>query len=367
MGWRGLGGNAIVEIIGFACFALATVAVFGCTSAAPPAQTPDGLQPSPPATATPPATLPSAAPASRLVELLEKMPLSYKDRGIWFGDTERGLELVDAPQPNSLEEIRAFDEEEVEAYLMALRDVVQVSDFGTFRYQPQEWIDTFGLDYYSIARGRRTGGESSFPHALVYVEGDFDSATVRDKLLALEYKSQEAAGLAYYASPQGFHNLSNPASSLALVSMDRVFIGEGVLVESSTATNMLVDVLKVRADTAPSLADDPSVLSIAQSLGEPVSAAILNRRTVLEPGFLPPLFYDKPADWGTLNEWELFAAGYEVAEGSRWLTISLYYPDSTHADADAGELARRIISYETVVPPAGWPAKPYAEMCGPLA
>ena len=376
MGWRNSGGNAIVEIVGFACFALAIVAVFGCTSSAPPAQTPGGLQTSPRATATPPATLPSAAPASRLVGLLEKMPLSLKESGIWFGDTERALDLADAPQPRSLEEIRALDEQEVEAYLTALRDVVQVSAFGTLREHPQEWIDTFGLDYFGIGRGIRTGGESRFPHALVYFEGDIDSATVRDKLLALGYESQEAAGLAYYAAPQGFHSLSNPAARLAMSSMDRVFVREGVLVEESSAIDMLVEVLKVRADIAPSLADDPSVLSIAQSLGEPVSAAILTRRTVLEPGFRPPLFYDKPADWGTLNEWDLFAAGYEIAEGSRWLTISLYYQDLTHADADAGEFARRIISYETVVPllpgaspqlAAGWPEKPYAEMCGPLA
>ena len=192
MGWRDSGVNAIVEIVGFACFALAIVAVFGCTSPAPPAQTPGpgGLQPSPRATATPPATLPSAAPASRLVGLLEKMPLSFKESGIWFGDTERALDLADAPQPRSLEEIRALDEQEVEAYLTALRDVVQVSDFGAFRGQPQEWIDTFGLDYFGIARGIRTGGESAFPHALVYVEGDIDSATVRDKLLALGYETR---------------------------------------------------------------------------------------------------------------------------------------------------------------------------------
>ena len=68
---------------------------------------------------------------------------------------------------------------------------------------------------------------------------------MRDKLLALGYESQEAAGLTYYAAPQGFRSLSNPAARLAMNSMDRVFVGEGVLVEESSATDMLVDVLKV--------------------------------------------------------------------------------------------------------------------------
>ena len=91
---------------------------------------------------------------------------------------------------------------------------------------------------------------------------------------------------------------------------------------------------------------------------------------------MPGLFYNKPADWGTLNEWELFAAGYGVSGTDQLLTISLYYPDPVHAAEDAGELERRIPSYTTIVPEllpgaspqlaAGWSGKPYAQMCGPL-
>ena len=109
---------------------------------------------------------------------------------------------------------------------------------------------------------------------------------------------------------------------------------------------------------------------------DPLSAVILTRLSVLEPGYLPALFYDKPTDWGTLNEWELFAAGYGVSGTDRLLTISLYYPDPAHAAEDAGELERRIQGYVTIVPQllpgaspelaAGWPEKPYAQMCGPL-
>ena len=303
------------------------------------------------------------------------MPLSFKERGIWFGDNKRALDLADAPQPKSVEEIRALSEAELEGYLNALGNVVQAAGFGRFRGQPQDWVETFGLNYYGIARGVRTGRDGTHPYVLAYVEGNFDPATVRQRLLALGYESLETAGLAYYAAPQGFHKLDNPASRLSLKSMDHVFIGDGVLM-AAKASDMLTDALKVRAGAALSMADDPPVLGIASSLEDPLSAVILTRLSVLEPGYLPALFYDKPTDWGTLNEWDLFAAGYGVSGTDRLLTVSLYYADPNHAAEDAGELERRIQGYVTIVPQllpgaspelaAGWPEKPYAQMCGPL-
>lgn len=313
-----------------------------------------------------------------MVELLERMPLSLVKMGLWFGDNERALELADAPQPRSVEEIQALDDAEVEDYVNALSNVVQAAGFGRFQGQLQEWTETFGLNYFGIARGARTGSQSVHPHVLAYVEGDFDPATVRQRLLALDYERREAAGLAYYVVPNGFHSLSNPASRLSINRMDHVFIGEGVLIAAPGAdvlANAFVEALKVRVDAAPSMADHPPVLSIARSLGDPLSAVILTRPSVLEPEDLPALFYDKPTDWGTLNEWELFAVGYGISEGSRWLAISLYYPYPGHATEDADELEQRIPSYVTIVPQlpgaspqlaAGWPKKPYDQMCGPL-
>ena len=360
---------------GLASCILAIVAALACG----PAQTPGGPQSTPMPTTAASSSYLSAVEDSRLVELLEKMPLSIKERGLWFGDNERALELANAPQPRSLEEIRALGDAEVEDYVNAVGNVVQAAGFGRFQGQPQEWIDTFGLDYFGIARGARTGGDSRHPHVLAYVEGDFDAVTVRQKLLALEYERREAAGLAYYAVPKGFHRLSNPVSRLTINRMDHVFIGEGVLMAAPGANKLaeaLVDALKVRVGTAPSMADDPPVLGVARSLGDPVSAVILTRPSVLEPGYLPALFYDKPSHWGTLNEWELFAVGYGVSGTDRLLNISLYYPDPAHAAEDAGELEQRILSYFTIVPQlvpgaspqlaAGWPEKPYAQMCGPL-
>ena len=361
---------------GFAACILAIVVAMACG----PAQMPGAPQSTPMPTATDSGTPTSSVADSRLVELLEKMPLSIKERGLWFGDNERALELADAPQPRSLDEIRALGDAELEAYSMALRHVVQVAGFGRFQGQLQEWTETFGLNYFGIARGARTGRDSAHPHVLSYVEGDFDAATVRQRLLALEYERREAAGLAYYAAPKGFHSLSNPASRLTINRMmDHVFIGEGVLMAAPGVNKLseaLVDALKVRAGTVSSMADDPPVLGIARSLGDPLSAVILTRPGVLEPGYLPALFYDKPSDWGTLNEWELFAAGYGVSDAGQYLTFSLYYPDPAHATQDAEELERRIPSYFTVVPQlfpeappqlaAGWPKKPYDQMCGPL-
>ena len=297
------------------------------------------------------------------------------ERGIWFGDNERALELADSPHPKSVDEIKALSEAELDQYLDALRGVVQVADFGRFRGQPQEWKKTFGINHFAIAHGARTGGESIGPHALRYVEGDIDAATVRQKLAALGYEDREVSGIAYQTIPKGFHSPENPASPLALNRMDHVFTGEGVLMTAPRA-EMLADALEVRAGAAPSMADDPRFLAISRSLGDPVSAVILTRKSVLEPEHLPALFYDKPTGWGVLNEWELFAVGHAVSGADWLLTLSLYYPNPDDAAADAGELERRIPHYTTVVPQLlpdappeleeGWPEKPYAQMCGVL-
>ena len=354
---------------------LTILAGLACSPVAPMVQTPD--EPQSKAAPTTKASDPqrSSVPDSRLVKFLEKMPLSLVERGIWFADNEEALALADAPHPKSVEDIRALDNDELEAYNRALRYIIQVADFGSSRGQLQEWNDTFGFNHFGIARGAKTGSQSGHPHVLAYVEGNFDAAAIRQKLLALKYEHRETAGLGYYTVPENFHKLSNTASRLTLNSMNHVFIDNGVLI-TAPANDMLADALEVRAGTAPSLADDPAILGIARSLGQPLSVVILTRSTVLEPGFLPALAYDKPADWGTLNEWELFAAGYAVSGENRLLIISLHYSDPADAIEDAGELERRIPNYVSIVPQllpgatsqlaAGWPEKPYAQMCGPL-
>ena len=145
--------TSALKFSGLAACILAIVAALACGPVAPPAQTPGGSQSTPMPTATSSNRLPPAVAESRLVELLDKVPLSLKERGIWFGDNERALELAGAPQPRSPDEVRALNEAEREGYLNALGNVVQAAGFGRFRGQLQEWNETFGLNYFGIARG----------------------------------------------------------------------------------------------------------------------------------------------------------------------------------------------------------------------
>ena len=135
---------------------LAIVTALACGPAASPTQTPEVPGSTPvPATAAP-ETPESPVADSRLVKLLETMPLSVMERGIWFGDNERALELADSPHPKSVDEIRALSEAEREQYLDALSSVVHVADFGRSTGQAQEWKETFGINHFAIARGART-------------------------------------------------------------------------------------------------------------------------------------------------------------------------------------------------------------------
>ena len=309
------------------------------------------------------------------MELLERMPLSFKERGIWFGDNARALELSHAPSPQSLQELRALDEAEREAYFRAWRDVVRVSGWiHGFRDQPQEWVQTFGLSPINITSGLGFGGGISSPLEPAYIKGNFDAALVHQRLIDLGYESREAGGRTYYAHNEDYKgDLRDPVTRLALSSMNRVYIDNETLV-AAPATDLMVSMLEAWAGAKPSLADDPGVKGIASSFRDPLSAAILTRESVFElPG--RPLAFDRQPGWGPLHDWELFGAGYEVLEGRSWLALSLYYEDPAHADADAGELVRRIQTYSTIVPQiwpeartlaAAWPKRPYDEICGPL-
>ncbi len=65
----------------------------------------------------------------------------------------------------------------------------------------------------------------------------------------------------------------------------------------STVAPTTRHIVEVRAGNAPSLADDAAFVSVVASLGDPLTASVLNRDTVLRPETIPPLNYDKPDDW----------------------------------------------------------------------
>ena len=89
---------------------LAIVALAALTACAQATPTPAATFALPTATSTASAPTPTAAPPlpnisrldqgpSRLLGVMEKLPASFKEQGMWFSDYNRALELAGAPRP----------------------------------------------------------------------------------------------------------------------------------------------------------------------------------------------------------------------------------------------------------------------------
>ena len=332
------------------------------------------------ATATPTEPPEDLAP-SRLLGTLERLPLSFREEGVWFNHyIGRALELAGAPRPRNLAEFNAWDEAQQEAYWEASRGVA-IFPRLLGRVNNPDWGETFGFDRFSLDLAVGTGADHNYPLAPTYLEGEFDESLIRDRLLDLGYQELSAAGLTYYAIRDDYDAGSlDPASRLALNSMNRVFVGEGVLI-AVPATDIMTSILEAWAGMAPSLAEDPALSSLARALGDPLAAALLTRsvalKVIIEPTALEHLEeYEKPAEWGTLHSWEVLGAGAGMDSGGRWMAFSLYYSDPDAAAADAEELVQRMEGYTTLVPQlystnetlvASWPEHPLELSCRSLS
>jgi hypothetical protein len=304
--------------------------------------------------------------SSPLVRALERLPLDFKEKGVWFGDVGRALAIAGWPGPLGEEELQALERSEFEAYLWATNGIVLDTSISG---RPQEqWEDTFGFNLSDISLSVRTGEFSTDPQGAALLEGIFDSDIVRRRLQDLGYKEESAAGRTYYTIRGDYEmDYDDPGSRLAISQMNRVFVEDGMLIRTG-ATDEMVGILEAWAGHTPSLADDPAFASLAATLGDPLSAVLLTSPAVLETERLhSPPEYRKQRGWGVLHEWDALGVGYEVTDdGGRSFIFSLFYADPDAAASDGDELVQRMEGYETAVQFRDSPAHPIAEYCDSL-
>jgi len=309
-------------------------------------------------------------------KILKQIPLSLKTRGLWFGDRLGALEAAGAPTPGDSDQLRALSQDERDRYASAYAGVVLAPDLiSQMRSELGEWIDVFGVDPFSVDLAVSTGATSIAPLGPVFLKGSFDETSISEKLTELGYAKSEAGGQTYFSIREDFQgDFRDPGSLLALNRMNRVFVSDDTII-AAPDTGSIGEYLELRAEDGIALSSDIGVSAVLGSLGVFLSAVVLDRQSFLEPEGEAPVAYAKPADWGTLKEWELFGMGYRNDEEGEHLSLSLYYPDAADAAADAGELVKRIKSYITGTPEryagspalvAGWPEKPFEEICGEI-
>lgn len=285
---------------------------------------------------------------SNLLRVLERTPASLKDPGMVFGDLGRALDLAGAP---SLQECENADEQGQEACIEAVRGVAATS--GTLLKSTSEsarWQQAFGFSRYDATLVVSTATDVLFGSTVEpsYLEGRFDESAIRQKLLEQGYAENQFVGYTYYAKWDDYWvGLNDPLSRLTLGTMNRVYVGDGVLV-TAPATAHVEAFLETWAGNRSSLADDEAFSSLARALDDPLSAVLLTKDAVWEPVQDDLATYEKPPGWSELHQWEALGVGYgKTSDDGPWYRFSVYYEDPKAAGADAGELVKRMQSYRT--------------------
>ena len=300
---------------------LAGILMAACGSTAAPTGLPEESEP---ATAVPgdPAVYAERDPRnSRLLKMMEELPLSFKEEGVWFTDFARARELAGAPQPGTLTEFLALSEDEREAYQTASQGLAPGPGLlGAIRGDVSEWEQNFGFTRINVAVAVSTGElrPEAAPLEAAYLIGEFDQAKLRQRLLDIGYLETSPDGVTYYDAPRLDLNTtrSNPLAAIAFTAMKRVVIGEGTLAFSGVQLiNLLPSFPRVSLGEVPSLNDDTAFYELAASMRNPLSAALLTRSMVLEPDAARPPRYEKPEGWGDLHQWEALGIGYGISGG----------------------------------------------------
>ena len=247
---------------------------------------------------------------------MEKLPASFKEQGMWFSDYNRALELAGAPRPRSFEEYMSLSGDGRGAWVAARHGIVNMADLmDKARVRGRQWEKAFGFGMFDMDLLVSIGTYSALPLQLAYLEGDFREEGIRERLLDLGYQERFAGESVYYAIEGDFKaSFRDPVARLAVSSMNRVFVEDGALV-ASPETDRMVKVLEHSAGKTPSLADDVMFSSLAASLGDPLSAALLTRSAAVKlEGALA-----RCTLWGPLARYSKHQKrGAPFANGKRW-------------------------------------------------
>jgi hypothetical protein len=133
--------------------------------------------------------------------------------------------------------------------------------------------------------------------------------------------------------------------------MNRVAVMDGLII-TSPVTADITGIFDTMDGNSPSVLDNEMCLALADSLGDVLVATITTPERIIITDLAghqehPTMFdFTIPADWGTLQGYEMAALGYRADGDERYLDIALYYADKNEAEADGQEIVKRIQSYK---------------------
>ena len=280
---------------------------------------------------------------SELHQALALLPLSFKDEGIWFSNFRQALDVAGVSSPESFEELTSWPEAEREKYIGALGGIWG-PNLNMIMRQTPEWGDGFGFSQFHVDASVATGEDYTWPFGTSVHLGRFDVDLVRSHLDALGYRIDSMGDHEFHSIDldTAWDRRSNPTHRAIYHSRSvRISVTDDVLVVSPE-TDPMAQVLATSAGESPSLEGSESFARVASALSDPLRASILPRKMVLEPKSARPVDFDPPADWVSLQEWDLFGAAYVRTADVVTNHIVLHYPEPDWAELDAAKLPRRV-------------------------
>lgn len=280
---------------------------------------------------------------SELHQTLAWLPLSFEGEAIWFSNFRQALEVAGVSSPESFEQLSSWPEAQRNQYRKALGGIYGPHLVSTMRQTP-EWADGFGFSQFDVDASVATGEMYTWNFDTSVHLGKFDADLVRDRLDALGYQVDLIGNHEFHSIDlhTAWDRRSNPAhraiyNSRAL----RISVTDDELVVSLD-TDPMVQVLKARAGQSPSLDESESFYRVASALSDPLRAAILPRKMVLEPKAARAVDFDPPPDWTSLHGWDLFGAGYGRTAEVVTNYLVLHFPQPEWAGLDAAQLPQRV-------------------------
>ena len=302
--------------------------------------------------------------------VLSFIPASWLDKGIWISHEGKAIQSAGAPDPKTLEEFLNLSDKEQTSFFDAFAKAFPTEFVVTMRQSLREWKEEFGLDLFSLESTASVGTTSRFPLMPAVLLGEISESEITGKLLNSGYESRIYKGKEYYEIRKNLRaSLSD--SPIGLNRTNRVFTDKEVVIASPEATSV-EEFLDVFVGDAKSLSYNRLALTAIESLGETFATVILARNGVFNPVGSVPLTYAKPSDWGTLDHWNLLAAGSGQENGHPFFALTIAFDDPTAADSNLDEVKVRLANYQTLVPQRfpestaliqGWPDLPLEETC----
>jgi hypothetical protein len=288
-----------------------------------------------------------------LQRVLSRLPLSLKDQGIWFSDTASALKSAGTSFRSWDTLVKRSENKRavyMNAYLEAHRGLGP-KPVLLMRARDDHWSEIFGFHWLDVKLTAHTGTRSTKPLQVTYLEGEFDTRSIKKDLDDLGYEERRTAGQSCLTVREDFAiDPQDEGSSLALNSMNRVFVRDDLLI-AAPSTRMFVPVLETWDASEASLMDDPAFGHLAELMGSPLSAALLTSSSIFQSEEAEGPTDEAVQDLPTPPPWEALGAGfYRNSDGNRWWCYALAYPDPDAAAINAPRVAEQMRGFTTTVP-----------------